>query len=81
VAERCEQRCREKTALWSRFDETAAAALHRLHTGGVTLAVVSNCVARRCGSAMIVGPILSALHLATVTWNIGPRPRIPIPAP
>ena len=44
VAERCEQRCREKTALWSRFDETAAAALHRLHTGGVTLAVVSNCV-------------------------------------
>jgi hypothetical protein len=23
----------------------------------------------RCGAAMIVGPILSALHLATVTWN------------
>jgi hypothetical protein len=23
----------------------------------------------RCGAAMIVGPILSALHLATVTWS------------
>lgn len=45
VAELCEQRCREKTALLSRFDENAAAALHRLHTGGVKLAVVSNCFA------------------------------------
>jgi hypothetical protein len=23
----------------------------------------------RCGAAMIAGPILSALHLATVTWS------------
>jgi hypothetical protein len=23
----------------------------------------------RCGAAMIVGPILSALHLATVSWS------------
>jgi hypothetical protein len=23
----------------------------------------------RCGAAMIIGPILSALHLATVTWS------------
>ena len=23
----------------------------------------------RCGAAMIVGPILSALHFATVTWS------------
>jgi hypothetical protein len=23
----------------------------------------------RCGAAMIVGPILSALHLATLTWS------------
>jgi hypothetical protein len=26
-------------------------------------------VCPRCGAAMIVGPILSALHLATVTWS------------
>lgn len=41
----CEERAREKTALFSRFDENTVAALRRLHTGGVKLAVVSNCFA------------------------------------
>lgn len=53
----CEERCREKSALFDRFDPEALAALRHLHEQGFRLAVVSNCFAEdvqawpRCAAA------------------------------
>ena len=50
---------------------TPAAATSTHATAGVTTETetAATWACPRCGAAMIVGPILSAIHLATVTWR------------
>ncbi len=49
----------------------AAAATSTYATARVTteMETAATWACLRCGAAMIVGPILSAIHLATVTWS------------
>ena len=47
----------------------AAPSTHATAAATTETATAATWACPRCGAAMIVGPILSALHLATVTWS------------